>query len=59
MIPIKSEREVEKMREACTSAARVLDKLALLVRPGVTTAELDRIDAQLAFEWISRPELGH
>lgn len=41
MIPIKSEREIDKMREACKSAASVLDKLAMLVRPGVTTSEID------------------
>jgi len=41
MIPIKSEREIEKMREACKSAASVLDKLGMLVRPGVTTGEID------------------
>ena len=41
MIPIKSERDVEKMREACKSAASVLDKLGFLVRPGVTTGEID------------------
>ena len=45
MIPIKSEREIEKMREACASAARVLDKLALLVRPGATTGEVDEAAA--------------
>jgi methionyl aminopeptidase len=41
MIPIKSERDIEKMRESCASAARVLDKLASLIRPGITTGEVD------------------
>ena len=41
MIPVKSERDIEKMREACASAAKVLDKLAMLVRPGVTTGDID------------------
>lgn len=45
MIPIKSEREIDKMREACASAAKVLDKLALLVRPGVTTGDIDEAAA--------------
>jgi len=45
MIPIKSEREIEKMREACASAARVLDKLGLIVRPGATTGEVDEAAA--------------
>lgn len=47
MIPIKSERDVERMREACLSAARVLDKLAGLVRPGATTGEIDEAAADL------------
>lgn len=45
MIPIKSEREVEKMREACACAARVLDKLGCLARPGATTGEVDEAAA--------------
>ena len=45
MIPIKSEREIDKMREACASAAKVLDKLAMLVRPGVTTGDIDEAAA--------------
>ncbi len=45
MIPIKSERDIEKMREACASAASVLEKLGLLVRPGVTTGEIDEAAA--------------
>ena len=47
MIPIKSERDIEKMRMACTSAASVLDKLAMLVRPGVTTGDIDEAAADL------------
>ena len=45
MIPIKSEREIDKMRESCASAAKVLDKLAMLVRPGVTTGDIDEAAA--------------
>lgn len=41
MIPIKSEREIVRMREACETAARILDRLALLLRPGATTGEID------------------
>jgi methionyl aminopeptidase len=50
MIPIKSERDIEKMRESCVSAAKVLDKLASLVRPGATTGELDEAAADLMAE---------
>ncbi len=45
MIPIKSEREIDKMRESCACAAKVLDKLAMLVRPGVTTGDIDEAAA--------------
>lgn len=50
MIPIKNEREIEKMRAACASAARVLDRLATLIRPGVTTGEVDAAAADFMSE---------
>lgn len=50
MIPIKSERDIEKMREACSSAARVLEKLGNLVRPGATTGEIDEAAADFMSE---------
>ena len=43
MIIRKSGREIEQMAEAGTVVARTLDLLREHVRPGVTTAELDRI----------------
>ncbi len=39
----KTEREIEIMREAGRIVAEVLDLLADHIRPGVTTAELDRL----------------
>ena len=42
-IPIKTRSEVEKMREAGRHVAEMLLELRELVRPGVTTKELDRI----------------
>ncbi len=39
----KSEREIEIMREAGRIVAEVLDLIADHIRPGVTTAELDRL----------------
>ena len=41
MIDLKSEAEVNRMRAACTAAARVLQDLSSLVVPGVSTAGLD------------------
>ncbi|NTU96505.1 MAG: type I methionyl aminopeptidase [Chlorobiaceae bacterium] len=41
MITIKSEREIELMREAGSLVARTLDLLELEIRPGMSTKELD------------------
>src|SRR5437867_7195356 len=45
MIPIKSAREVEKMRQACRTASDILDRVSELVRPGITTKEVDEAAA--------------
>jgi len=45
MIPIKSAREVEKMRQACRSASEILDRVSDLVRPGISTREIDEAAA--------------
>jgi len=49
-IPIKSKEGVVKMREACAIAATVLEKMKPLVRPGVTTQDLE----EAARDWIAR-----
>jgi methionyl aminopeptidase len=41
MIPVKDKEGIIRMREACAMAATVLDLLKPLVRPGVTTMDLD------------------
>jgi len=41
MIVLKSEQEIEKMRRAGALTAAARDYVASLVRPGITTAELD------------------
>lgn len=48
-IPIKTEREIEKMRHACRAASDVLEQVATLIRPGITTGEVD----QAAADYIS------
>ena len=50
MIPIKNEAEIELMRSAGRSARFVLEKVAALVRPGVTTRELDQAAADFMAE---------
>jgi methionyl aminopeptidase len=41
MIPIKDAEGIVRMREVCAMAAAVLDSLTHLVRPGVTTMDLE------------------
>ena len=43
MITIKSEKEIEYMREANHIVALALEAIERAVKPGITTAELDRI----------------
>jgi methionyl aminopeptidase len=49
-IPIKNEREIEKMRAACGLAAQILERLGSLVRPGVTTGEVDKAAGEFMAE---------
>ncbi len=42
-ITIKNAEEIQGMRAACQAAAQILDFLTPHVKPGVTTAELDRL----------------
>jgi methionyl aminopeptidase len=45
MITLKSERDLEAMRQACAVASRVLNDAAEFIRPGVTTREIDSFAA--------------
>jgi methionyl aminopeptidase len=47
MIPIKNAKEVEKMRQACRTAREILDRVSDLIRPGITTKEVDQAAADL------------
>lgn len=47
MIVIKSKDEIAKMRAASRIVATILQELKALVRPGVTTGELDRVAEEL------------
>lgn len=46
MIIIKSERDLECMRPACTVAGTVLDEVAAFIAPGVTTRAVDEFAAE-------------
>ena len=50
MIPIKSTKEVEKMRQSCRTASDILDRVSELVRPGITTKEVDEAAADFMSE---------
>ena len=49
-IPIKSPREIEKMRRAGQAASQILDKVGDFIRPGVLTRDVDRYAAELIAE---------
>src|SRR3954471_17918220 len=44
-IPIKNAKEIEKMRQSCRTASDILDRVTELVRPGMTTREIDEAAA--------------
>jgi len=50
MIPIKSTREIDKMRTACRTASDVLERVSELIRPGISTKEIDQAAADLMQE---------
>jgi len=55
MIAIRTEQEINLMRQANRVVAEVLEMLARMVVPGVTTAELDRAAESLIRERGARP----
>ena len=60
MIPIKNIREIEKMRRACRTASEILDRVSELVRPGITTKEVDQAAADFMkrYEQVFAEEFG-
>jgi methionyl aminopeptidase len=50
VIPIKSAREIDKMRLACRTASEVLDRVSEMVRPGISTREVDEAAADFMQE---------
>src|SRR2546422_8685316 len=50
MIPIKNAKEIDKMRQACRTASDILDRVRDLVRPGITTKEVDEAAADFMSE---------
>ncbi len=58
-ITIKSERELERTREAGRRLALVHEKLKQAIRPGISTAEIDRLGESLIREQDSVPSFLH
>src|SRR3978361_1845575 len=50
MIPIKSGKEIERMRQACRAASEILERVSELVRPGISTKEVDEAAADFMQE---------
>jgi len=50
VIPIKNEREIEKMRASCRTASIVLDRICSIIRPGISTREIDQAAADFMAE---------
>jgi methionyl aminopeptidase len=50
VIPIKSAKEIEKMRLACRTASDILDRVSEVVRPGISTREVDEAAADFMQE---------
>ena len=50
MIPIKNSNEIEKMRRSCRTASEILDRVSELIRPGITTKQVDEAAADFMNE---------
>ncbi len=55
MIPIKTASEIEKMHELGRILAAILDKLALRVKPGIRTSDLDEFGLMQMSEYAVKP----
>lgn len=51
MIQIKTEQEIEKMKEGGRILAEILKKISDAVRPGITTNELDKLARELILSY--------
>ncbi len=55
MIELKSERQLDSMRQACRIVNLVLEELKKRVVPGISTIELDKISAELIESYGGMP----
>jgi methionyl aminopeptidase len=47
MIPIKTPREIDRMRASCKLASNILEQLSSMLCPGITTRDVDQSAAKL------------
>lgn len=60
MITIKTEKEIEIMREGGRILAQIMKELEKKVSPGITTKELDKVSQDLVFRYGAKPSFkGH
>lgn len=59
MITIKSAHQIEKMREACEITKAALDLLEQNIRPGISTAQLDKIAHEFILSKGAKPNFLH
>ena len=55
MISIKSKKEIENMREACKVVAHVYDEIEKIIKPGMTTWEVDQIAESIMIKYGAIP----
>ncbi|MCM2322056.1 MAG: type I methionyl aminopeptidase [Oligoflexia bacterium] len=55
MVSLKSPREIGLIRKACAVVAQILEELAAMAKPGISTAELDRFAEARARELKAVP----
>ncbi len=60
MIPIKTKKEIEIMKEGGKILAKIMKELEKAVRPGIATKELNRLAESLIFNYGAKPSfLGY
>lgn len=52
---IKTEKEIEIMKEGGEILAKILKELSVKVRPGITTKDLDKLANELVFKFGAKP----
>lgn len=55
MVTIKTTKEIEQMRESCQIVAKILDEMARMVKPGVSTGDLDSYAEKRIAELGAKP----